>query len=95
MTVEEARWLLNAGESLRMLVGEDPQDPTLIVWLDEHMVMSESVAGWSAGVVEPVCGIDSDYLATFIGAGFSVVQVEEDAVGWEQRGSVPHPEYIR
>lgn len=66
MQVETARAALMSGARLRIVVGTDPDDPTLVVWLEDGMVMSESVAGWSAGVVEPVCALSSDYLAGYL-----------------------------
>jgi hypothetical protein len=66
MTVEQARETLSRGQRLRMVVGENPEDPTLILYLEDGQVISESVAGWSAGVVEPVCPLESDFLETFL-----------------------------
>lgn len=53
---------VRAGARVRMAVGEAPDDPVLMVWAEDGMVMSESIGGWSAGVVEPVCSIESDFL---------------------------------
>lgn len=66
ITAEQAREALQSGRELRMVVGVDPDDPTLRIYLEEGMVVSESIAGWSEGVVEPVCDLDSDFLAEFL-----------------------------
>lgn len=66
MTIEQTRAALTAGRKVRIVVGEGAEDPTLVLWLFEGMVLSEAVAGWSAGVVEPVCGLDSDYLDGYV-----------------------------
>lgn len=66
MTVEEAVQTIKAGARVRMTVGEGSEDPVLIIWNDDGCVMSESVAGWSAGVVEPVCGIESNFLLSYL-----------------------------
>lgn len=66
MTTNEAVDAVRAGKAVRMVVGEGSEDPVLIVWRDEFSgVMSAAVAGWSQGVVEPVCGIDSKFLASY------------------------------
>jgi hypothetical protein len=52
---------LRAGGKVRIVVGHEEDDPTIVLTLDDGMVMCESVAGWSAGVVEPMCSIGSDY----------------------------------
>lgn len=62
VTIEQAREALSAGGRLRVVVGTAEDDPTLLVWLQDGMVMSAAVAGWSAGVVEPVCAFESDFL---------------------------------
>lgn len=65
MTPAEALAAVRAGERVRVVVGKDVDDPTLIVWADDGTLMSAAVAGWSAGVLEPVCAMDSEYLTTF------------------------------
>ena len=72
MTVEEAREALRSGKRIRMVVGDGDEDPTLILYLDGLMVMSESVAGWSAGVVEPVCSLTSDFLVAYLDKRLSI-----------------------
>jgi hypothetical protein len=65
MTPGEAVTRVLANGCVRMTVGDDPDDPVLLVWRDEGTVMSAAVKGWSAGVVEPVCAIGSDFLRTY------------------------------
>lgn len=60
MTAHEARELLLAGERIRMVVGTAEQDPTLVLWRDENVIVSEAIAGWSADVVEIVCRVDTE-----------------------------------
>jgi hypothetical protein len=80
MQVEEARELLKAGRRLRIVIGPNEGDPTIVLSLDDGMVMCESVAGWSAGVVEPACSIESDYLATYLDKQIEVL--DEGVSGW-------------
>lgn len=67
MTVDEAVEHLRAGRHVRVTTGDDPEDPVLAVWLQDGVAMSEARAGWSAGVVEPVCEADSAYLREYLG----------------------------
>jgi hypothetical protein len=76
LLVQRAKDALSAGRALRIEVGNDPEDPVLIVRLEDGCVMSHAIRGWSAGVVEPVCAIDSDYLAKFVTGRKSVRIVE-------------------
>jgi hypothetical protein len=89
MTVDEARQVLAEGRKLRVVVGTSWDDPKLVVWLDDGMVTSEAVGGWSAGAVEPVCALDSDFLRTFLNGKHSIEVVPDDAEGWERKGSIP------
>lgn len=66
MEVERAREALSSGKRIRIVVGAEAEDPTIVLSLDDGMVMSTAVAGWSAGVVEPVCGLESDFLRTYL-----------------------------
>lgn len=66
MTVEEARNTLIRGGKIVIVVGTDRDDPTIELSLEDGVVMSRAVAGWSEGVVEPVCALDSDFLRTFL-----------------------------
>jgi hypothetical protein len=65
LTPEQAIVALHDGQTVRVKVGDLPDDPTLLVSIEDGCVMSEAIAGWSAGVVEPVCHIGSDYLRGF------------------------------
>ena len=66
MDAATAAQAIRAGEKVRMTVGVEQDDPVLIVWRDGAGVMSEAIAGWSAGTCDPVCGIDSDFLMKFL-----------------------------
>jgi hypothetical protein len=94
MDVKPARMLLERGNRLRIVVGAGEDDPTLVLWLDEGMVMSESIAGWSAGVVEPVCSISSDFLRTYLmnREAIEIMQPKlggEPTTGWVHGVSIP------
>jgi hypothetical protein len=80
MTVEQVRGLLREGRRLRVVVGTAPDDPVGVLSLREGMVMWESVAGWSAGVVEPACSVESDYLATYLDKAIEVLEPGDS--GW-------------
>jgi hypothetical protein len=78
VTVEQAREALKAGHRIRVVVGIEQGDPTTILFLRDGMVVSEVIAGWSEGVVEPVCEIESDFLAEYLdgsGNGRHLVEV--------------------
>jgi hypothetical protein len=66
LTPDEARRAILSGGRVRLTVGTGHDDPVLVVYADDGMVYSEAVAGWSAGVLEPVCSRDSDFLRTFL-----------------------------
>lgn len=63
---EEAVAAVRAGRTVRVTVGTGGGDPVLEVYAFEGMAMSNAVAGWSAGVVEPVCALGSDFLEDFM-----------------------------
>jgi hypothetical protein len=67
---------LRAGEKIRVTTGDGPNDPVLIAWRDGGIVQSRAVAGWSEGVEEPVCGIESAYLTEHFFAGRALELVE-------------------
>ena len=62
MTAEEAAQAIRDGRTVKMTVGESDEDPVLLLTLERGCVMANAIAGWSAGVVEPVCSIESDFL---------------------------------
>lgn len=67
LTPQAAVARITRGKRVRVKVAADPlaglgDAPELIVWRDGGTVMSEAVAGWSAGVIEPVCALNSEYL---------------------------------
>lgn len=53
------------GKRVRVVCGPGPDDATVIVYAEDGVAMSKSVDGWSAGVVEPICALGSDYLPGF------------------------------
>lgn len=59
----EAAAAIRDGKVIRLTVGTAWDDPVLLVWKDKGSVMCEAIAGWSEGVREPVCALDSDYLS--------------------------------
>lgn len=65
MDKPDAIQALHAGKTVILTVGPAPDDPVIKVWIDNGMVMSEAIAGWSAGVVEAVCEAGSDFLDTY------------------------------
>lgn len=78
LTVAEACEAVRGGQVVRLSVGADLDDPVLLVWVDEGMVMSYAIGGWSAGVVEPVCGKGSTYLESDYFAGTREMVVATD-----------------
>lgn len=62
LTPSDARDAILAGQTVRMRVGESAEDPTLLLYLDDGMIYSKSIAGWSEGITEPMCASESDYL---------------------------------
>ncbi len=75
MTADEAVQLLRDGERVRMTVGTGSEDPVLILHNDGGCVVSNAVAGWSAGVEEPVCGIESGFLLTYLSGRHALERV--------------------
>jgi hypothetical protein len=54
-----------------MSVGTDPDDPVCHIYYDpdeepDCRIVTTSVAGWSAGVREPVCSAESGFLEGFL-----------------------------
>lgn len=76
MIPREAAERIRNGGAVRVVVGTEPDDPTLIVHRDGDAIMSRAVAGWSEGVVEPVCDAQSAYLLTFLADRASLTAVE-------------------
>lgn len=62
MTAREAADAIRSGAVVRMRVGAEPDDPVLLVSIEGGTIMSTSIGGWSEGVSEPVCDINSDFL---------------------------------
>lgn len=76
LTAQEAHDAILAGKRVRLVIGEDPQDPTLLHWLHDGMIIAESIAGWSAGVVEAVCSASSPFYVEHY-AGHGVLTLEQ------------------
>lgn len=66
MSTLDAVAAVRRGDAVRVTVGSSPDDPVLRVWAEDGCVMSAGIAGWSAGCVEPVCALDSDFLAFYL-----------------------------
>jgi hypothetical protein len=74
LTPEEARDAVLAGQTVRMSVDSgDPEDPVCLLYVDrcsefdgEPNVYSEAIDGWSAGVKEAVCELDSSFFLEFV-----------------------------
>lgn len=76
LTPEQARDAILNGQRVRMHVGTGPDDPVLVLHEENGKIISEAVAGWSAGVVEPVCFSESDYLLTTLSADRPKLELE-------------------
>lgn len=77
LTPEQALAAILDGKVVRSVTGHHEQDPTCLQWLDDGMIMSESIAGWSAGVVEPVCAADSDFYLSWVAPRVSLTVTDE------------------
>lgn len=62
MTAAEAAIAIREGKTIRMTVGTGAGDPVLLIRREGNTIMSEAVGGWSAGVTEAVCFIESRFL---------------------------------
>lgn len=62
----QAAQAIREGQTVKMTVGPKPEDPVLLLTREDNGVMSEAIAGWSAGVREAVCAIDSTFLAQYL-----------------------------
>lgn len=79
MTPADARDAILAGRTVRKTVGTHRDDPTLLLYLDDGMVYSQSVAGWSNGHLEPLCASDSDYLLESLTRALTLTLEPEDS----------------
>lgn len=83
---DEAIIALRANEGQVVVsVGTDPEDPVCWIVHDvredpECRIVSTAVGGWSAGMREPVCGPDDDFLREFLseGGGTATLVLIED-----------------
>lgn len=77
MTPAEALDALRANEcAVRLSVGTGEDDPVLILTNEGGCIVATSVAGWSWGVVEPVCAAGSDFLRTHLLGRHELTRVE-------------------
>lgn len=76
---ESARDAILAGRTVRKTVGTGADDPTLLLYLDGGMIYSQSIAGWSAGVLEPLCWQSSDYLLDNLARALTLTLEPEDS----------------
>jgi hypothetical protein len=72
ITAEEAYAAVLAGQTVKLVVGPDPEDPTLLHYLDrcwenygQPMIYQESIGGWSQGVKEAICEADSTFYVEY------------------------------
>lgn len=68
LTPAEAYAAVLDGKVIRVEVGEHPDDPVLLNYLDddgygEQAIYTEAIGGWSQGVKEAVCESDSTFYA--------------------------------
>lgn len=70
MDASSAAQAVRDGKVVRVVTGEGPEDPVLLVFEEDGMAFQQSVAGWSAGITEPICGVESDFLEFHLRAAF-------------------------
>lgn len=64
---DEAHKAILSFKTVRMEIAESrSDDPVILIRRDGDAIMSKSIAGWSAGVVEPVCEYTSSFLWEYI-----------------------------
>ena len=67
MTPQEAVPHILNGRTVKMVVGGyDPDDPVLLIYVEDDMFMQTAIGGWSQGVTEPICDIDSDFILSHL-----------------------------
>lgn len=73
ITPEEALEAVLAGKTVRLAVGDDPEDPVLLHYLDRcyqdyeiEMIYAESIGGWSEGSKEAICKPDEGFYVEFV-----------------------------
>ncbi len=70
LTPQEAHAAILAGQTVKVVVGHDANDPVLLNYLDrchddgdELMIYTEAIGGWSEGVKEAICEPESAFYA--------------------------------
>jgi hypothetical protein len=73
ITPEAARAAVLEGKTVRVVIGPDPEDPTVLIYIDhsrenggEPMIYCEPVRGWSAGIKEAVCKPEDLFFLEFV-----------------------------
>jgi hypothetical protein len=69
---DEAHAAILTGRVVRAVVGDEPDDPICLHYLDrcyeddyEPMIYTESIAGWSEGAKEAICGSQDSFYVSF------------------------------
>lgn len=92
LTPEQAAQAIRDGRTVKMTVGTGAEDPVLLVKREMDTVMSDAIAGWSAGVREPVCAIDSTFLNEYL-SNRAALELEESIHDLFQRVR-EHPDFV-
>lgn len=67
LSIEQARTRLLRGHYVRLTVGTDPEDPVLELRREGGMFVSNAIGGWSEGIEELICEVESDFIYDFLG----------------------------
>lgn len=65
LTPAQAAAAVREGKTVRLVVGTDSEDPVILTRDVDGMAISTPIAGWSEGIVEPICETSSDFLETY------------------------------
>jgi hypothetical protein len=91
LTPQEAREAVLAGKVVKMRVGEETEDPVLLNYVDrtyefdyQPMIFSEAIGGWSEGIKEAVCELDSDFYLEFVTDVYSLTLTDDEPLRREQ-----------
>ena len=92
ITADQAREAMKAGKRLRVTIdsGDPEGDPTLILFLKDGEIISEGVKGWSEGVTEAVCDLESDFLTEYLEGSYSDADRSVEIIEPE---AAPHPNH--
>lgn len=68
--IDDAHKAILSFKTVRMEIANSrDEDPVILIRRDGDAIMAESIAGWSVGVVEPVCAYNSNFLWEYITGG--------------------------